>query len=148
MSLSYAVATKLKEMEDAGLIDDRMIALAKQAWETRKANLASRSSAVVALQTPPAANRPQPSGSQTQSAAISSPSVESRPRRLYRIVESERESGEVFARRFVLELLDDSDVSTERAIRREYMQDLKLDYAETYGTRNLDSVYVDSPCFQ
>ena len=151
-------------MEDAGVINDEVAMNSKKAWATRNLNIASKKSqerqsqrqqqatssipsqsTVPSRQNPPqalrSAERQQPVYVQQQTPQQAE--RQQPAKKLYRIVESERENGEVFARRFVLEALGDIDVSTERMIRREYIEDLKLDFAETFGVRDVNSIYVD-----
>ena len=139
-SIAYAVALKLMEMEAAEAASASRVA--QQA--TPSANLSTPiHQQQSALPTPASPQPVSPPAVAVVTATQQPQPVSTPPQRLYRIVESERESGEIFARRFVLEVLGDIDVSTERAIRREYIEDLKLDYAETYGLADLASIYVD-----
>ena len=129
----YGIAVRLKEMEDAGIITDKDVEIAAELHARRRRALADREKAAQPVSRPAVAVATQQP----------SPQPVSSPPQLYRIVESERESGEAFARHFVLEVLGDIEVPTERTIRREYIEDLKLDYAETYGIADLTSIYVD-----
>ena len=157
----YGIAVRLKEMEDAGIITDKDVEIAAELHARRKRALSEKGNASAAPYQPvrqsastsqpairpvsqPTPAYPQPVSPPASTVTVTPPSQPVSPTtRLYRIVESERESGDAFARRFVLEVLGDIDVSTERTIRREYIEDLKLDYAETYGLHDLTSVYVD-----
>ena len=78
------------------------------------------------------------------SPAVALPPSPQTVRRPYRILESRRIRGEQgFGREFVLELMEDLSVSGERAIRREYMEDLKLDFMEMHGIADREAVHVD-----
>ena len=146
-AMYYGIAVRLKEMEDAGIITDKDVEIAAELHAQRRRAIAEREKATQPVSRPAGpvtvTQPPQPVSQPLSPMPTPTNSQAPMSQRLYRIVASERENSEVFARRFVLEVLGDIDVSTERTIRREYIEDLKLDYAETYGLRDLASVYVD-----
>ena len=64
---------------------------------------------------------------------------------LYQIISCERETGSDFSYKFVLKLIDKSNLRTFRTVQQEFRAAVKSDYIESFPGVKRDSLFVDFP---
>ena len=162
------LAAKLKEMEDAGIINDDIV----RKWENRKNAMAAlRRQEAEAKEAARENARRQEEERRKQLALeqerrrqeaareqllLQQMSVQqSRPTSpahspAYKIISCKRDAGRDFSYRFVLELKgeEQNSLRTFRAVQQEFRATIREDYAESFPGIRLDSLYVDFPEYE
>ena len=138
-ALAYGVAVTLKEMEDAGKIDAEKLAtkIGTSARRLMPAKVTGRSLS--------------PQGRTEHGVApAASPQPVAAAKSYYRIISCERESGNDFSYKFVLQLTDEAQRSLRafRTVQQEFRTVIKDDYMEAFKLSNDSSLFVEFPVYQ
>jgi hypothetical protein len=139
-AVAYGLATRLKEMEDAGkaTVETSPKRLGEPVRAPQKNEIDGNASMLASVPTS------QP-GAQSQAA---SPNVKEAGL-LYNILSCKRETGSDFAYRFELELLGkNSSLRTFRAVQQEFRRAVKEDYVESVPGTKPNELYVDFPEYE